>query len=211
MGFLKELGSAVGSIAGVVIGTPIILAGEVVNSDFIKEVGEGACKATANTGKVLGSLAEGTVECVSGLVSSDSAKASRGFEQVVDTGVKTVAGVGLGVLNLADKGINTIGAIAEGDKDKAVKIGKELVKTACVATLAVGVFDAVDGAIDDEFDLFDHDDSDSYQLVENPDTHHVEPHERELSDGSVIWVDGDGDTTVDTHDGWEQHNPDYRI
>ena len=41
--------------------------------------------------------------------------------------------------------------------------------------------------------------------------HHVTPHERVLSDGRTIWVDGDGDTTVDTSDGWFQGNPNYRI
>lgn len=41
--------------------------------------------------------------------------------------------------------------------------------------------------------------------------HHVSPHYRTLPDGREIWVDGDGDTTVDTYDGWMQHNPDYRV
>ena len=48
-------------------------------------------------------------------------------------------------------------------------------------------------------------------LTENPNMHHVTPHERVLSDGRTIWVDGDGDTTVDTSDGWFQGNPNYRI
>ncbi|PEE25959.1 hypothetical protein CON98_33140, partial [Bacillus toyonensis] len=50
-----------------------------------------------------------------------------------------------------------------------------------------------------------------YTTEENPNAHHVTPHERVLPDGRTIWVDGDGDTSVDTQGGWEQHNPDYRI
>ena len=50
-----------------------------------------------------------------------------------------------------------------------------------------------------------------YTAEENPNTHHVTPHERVLPDGRTIWVDGDGDTSVHTQGGWEQHNPDYRI
>ena len=50
-----------------------------------------------------------------------------------------------------------------------------------------------------------------YATEENPNTHHVTPHERTLPDGRTIWIDGDGDSRVDTQGGWEQHNPDYRI
>ena len=42
MGFIKDLGKSAGFVAGMVIGTPISLVGEVVNSDFIKEIGIGA-------------------------------------------------------------------------------------------------------------------------------------------------------------------------
>lgn len=53
--------------------------------------------------------------------------------------------------------------------------------------------------------------NDSYYIVENPNMHHVEPHWRHYSDGSKTWVDGDGDSTVNTYKGWKQHNPNYRI
>jgi len=40
---------------------------------------------------------------------------------------------------------------------------------------------------------------------------HVEPHWRILPDGTQIWVDGDGDTSVHTDGGWTQTNPDFRV
>jgi len=53
-------------------------------------------------------------------------------------------------------------------------------------------------------------DPDYYQDEES-DTHFVSPHERQLQDGSTIWVDGDGDTSVDLDvgegGGWIQSNP----
>lgn len=113
-----------------------------------------------------------------------------------------------------------IGAIANGDSEKAIKVGKELAKTACVGVFAIGLCDLVDGVIDIDVDDMDEhvvasgylvaQDMDDYELVENVDVHHVQPFERQLADGSVIWVDGDGDTSVDTFDGWVQSNPDYR-
>ena len=41
MGFIKDLGKFAGSVAGIAIGAPICLVGEVVKSDFIQEIGEG--------------------------------------------------------------------------------------------------------------------------------------------------------------------------
>lgn len=67
-------------------------------------------------------------------------------------------------------------------------------------------------------DIYEDGDNDSYEggdedvlIEEGDDTHFVSPHERELEDGSTIWVDGDGDTSVDLDieegGGWEQGNP----
>lgn len=54
-----------------------------------------------------------------------------------------------------------------------------------------------------------------YIQIENDNTHSVQPHERTLASGQTIWVDGDGDTTIDRTaeqgGGWEQSNPDYRV
>lgn len=218
MGFLKDLGQVAGQIAGAAIAAPVILVGEVVNSKYIKDIGEAAGNATAHTGEILGFVAEGTVKCASGIINNDSKKVDEGFSEVVETSAKTVVGMGKGLIKTAEKGIDTVVAIAEGDTDKAIQTGKELVKIAAVSTLAVGVCDVI-GGIDLDHDgvpdiLEDHGlfgDKDDVQLVENPNMHYVSPHYRTLPDGRKIWVDGDGDTTVDTYDGWMQHNPDYRV
>lgn len=218
MGFLKDLGQVAGQIAGVAIAAPVILVGEVVKSDYIKEIGEAAGNVTAHTGEILGSVAESTVKCASGIINNDSKKVNEGFSEVVETSAKTVVGMGKGLVKTAEKGIDTVAAIADGDTDKAIRTGKELVKIAAVSTLAVGICDVI-GGLDLDHDgipdiLEDHGlfgDKDNVQLVENPNMHYVSPHNRTLPDGREIWVDGDGDTTVDTYDGWVQHNPDYRI
>ncbi len=111
-------------------------------------------------------------------------------------------------------------AIREGDTDKAIEAGKELAKVAAVGVFSVGVIDIIDG-VDGIADGVEGDSvaqasapeatDVEYATEENPNTHHVTPHERVLPDGRTIWVDGDGDTSVNTQGGWEQHNPDYRI
>ena len=105
--------------------------------------------------------------------------------------------------------IETAGAIMDGDTDKAVKVGKELVKTAAIAALAVTVTDVIDGL--DIFDDVDNTLADNDEFIENPNVHHVTPHERILADGRRIWVDGDGDTSIDTFEGWNQTNPNYKV
>jgi len=104
---------------------------------------------------------------------------------------------------VASQGLATATAIASGDTETAIKAGKELAKVAIVSTVAVGIGDVVEG-------LFDGDD-DVYALVENEGTHYVTPHWRTLSDGSRIWVDGDGNTSINQGTGWIQSNPDFRV
>jgi len=217
MGFLKNLGTVAGSIAGTVIGGTVGLVGEAVDSKFLKEVGEGVYQVSKKSGQLVGSFAEGTFECASGILTDNKEKVSNGFEQIVDATSETVVNVGRGMVNVVGKSIETVDAIIKGDNEKALEVGKDLVKVLAIGFLAVGVVDMIDGF--DGFDGIDTDDTDvvdasndgDYLLVDNDATHHVTPHYRTLSNGSEIWVDGDGDTSVDTGDGWTQHNPDFRV
>jgi len=204
MGFIKDIGKLAGGMLGATLGLPVYLAGEIVNSDFLREIGDGVFKVTEHTGELLGNVTEGVTETVYGIATSDSTMQSNGVSKVVDSGVSYVKGVANGVIKTAENGIYTTLAILDGDTDKAIKVGKELIKTAAVASIAIGINDVLDG-----LDVFD--DTDDVNLIENPNIHHVRPHERTLPDGRTIWVDGDGDTSIDTYDGWYQSNPDYRV
>ena len=210
MGFLKDIGKIAGSVAGAMIAAPVYIAGEIVNSDTLREVATGAYKVSGRTGELLGSVTEGVAEAVYGTVTSDGAMYSNGIDKVFDSGGTYIEGVGKGIAKMATNGLETVGAILDGDTDTAIKVGKEMAKTVAVGVLAVGVLDVIDGidgfdGADDGLLIADNDD-----FIENPNLHHVTPHERLLSDGSTIWVDGDGDTSVDTFNGWVQSNPDYK-
>jgi len=215
MGKGKEIGAIFGAIAGTVVGLPVHIAAAVTESDFLSEISEGITKVSMNTGALLGDVAEGTSETIKGVVNEDKKLQKQGIDRVINSGTTYVKGVGKGVAKLAGNGIETIGAVVDGDTEKAKKVGKEIVKTVAVGVMAIGVADVVDGIIDADFDLDIQDDgfedvANEEFLLEHPDMHHVTPHERVLSDGTSIWVDGDGDTTVDTYDGWYQDNPSYK-
>lgn len=208
MGFIKDLGKLAGTVAGVAIGAPISLVGEVVKSDFIQEIGEGVFQVSGRTGELLGNATEGVAETVYGALTSDKAMQSKGIDKVVDSGVTYTKGIVKGTAKMAENVVETGCAIMDGDTDKAIKVGKEIVKTAAVATFAITVTDVLDGI--GVFDDADETLADSDDFIENPNIHHVTPHERVLADGRHIWVDGDGDTSIDTYDGWIQSNPNYK-
>ena len=145
MGFFKKLGHLAGSVTGLAVSTPVYLVGEIIKSDYIKEIATVAADVTAHTGKVLGSVTDSTLKCASGIITQDSSKAEEGFSEVIESATNTMVGIGKGLINTVEKGIDTVSAIADGDSEKAIKIGKELVKIAAVSTLAVGICDVIGG------------------------------------------------------------------
>lgn len=224
MEFIKDLGSFAGKVAGGVVGGAIEIVGEVADSDFIKDIGKGVNQVSSRSGELLGRLAEGTVDTVTGIISDDDYLKNKGKSQFINATVDTITGVANGVVTVGKKGIDTAGAILNGDTEKAIECGKDLVKIAAVSTLSIGVIDIIDGldAVDildgtnqmvlsDGIDIDDTVDADFNDVgIENPNMHSVTPHWRTLSDGREIWIDGDGDTSINTGDGWIQHNPNYK-
>lgn len=207
MSFFKNLGKGLGEGAGFVLGGSVKAAGKFINNDFIQEIGESVDGSMKNTGNILGNVADGIAEVGIGALENDSVRRDKGFS---DLG-KTTKVVGDQLLTAAGQivgdAIDTVDGIIEGDLDKVKQSGRSLVKVVAVSTIAIGIVEAVDG-----FDTSGTESlvaADSTQ-IENPNTHYVSPHERILPSGEVIWVDGDGDTSIDRDTGWTQTNPNYR-
>lgn len=215
MSLIKLATRAVAKVTAEVVGGAIEAVGEVTNSNFIKDVGKGVNKATVKTGEIVGNIADGMYDAIGGLITDDKQQAKRGYKEIIGTVQDTATTIGKGIVHVSEKGVETVQAIREGDTDKVIEAGKELAKVAAVGVFSVGVIDIIDGAdgIAEgvESDSMAQATDAEYATEENPNTHHVTPHERTLPDGRTIWIDGDGDSSVDTQGGWEQHNPDYRI
>lgn len=218
--FFKSLGEGLGSLSGEILGGAIKKVGEVTDSRFIQEVGTGVNHSMQYTGNLLGNLADGAVNVGVGIINKDDEKIEQGFGEignnVTDFGKRALHSVGT-VLVESDKAIE---AFSQGDYETAKRSGEMLAKMAAVGALSVGVIEVVDGidvsqTVTDvsntsnvSGDLNAHND---YMQIENYNTHEVSPHFRELPNGQIIWVDGDGDTSVDRDTGWTQTNPNYRI
>lgn len=207
MSFLKDFFTSTGQGAGFVLGSAIQAVGHAIDSKFIKEVGQGVESSMTYTGVILGNVADGVVDVGVGIAYHDERKIEQGFSNLGNTAVDVGSQMVNTVATVAKEGINTVGCIIDGDLDGAKESAKHLGKVAVVSALAIGIVDVVDGIDDTEMQA----DNPQYLTMDNPNTHYVEPHERVLSDGRVIWVDGDGDTSVHRDTGWFQTNPDYRV
>lgn len=230
MGFLKGLGSFVGQVAGDVVGGMVKVVGEVSGSKFIEEIGDGVKKASYFAGDKLGEAASGTWDIAAGVITQDEDKLDAGLNDIGKAVGDTAKAAGHTVCNVVKNGTDTVGGLLDGDHDRAIEGAKGLLKVGAVGALSFGIIDLVDGVdgVDGETsdtpNITEKDGGstqaaadteagadDEVVLVENPNSHHVEPHWRTLPSGETIWVDGDGDTSVNTFEGWEQSNPAYRV
>lgn len=232
MGFLKELGSLTGVVVGTVIGGPVKFVGEISGVRILEDIGDGVKKATTATGETIGKAASGIWDVGAGLVTNDNSKIDEGFKDVGGAVSTTVQGIGNTIINVAENGGKVVNGALNGDNEAMKSGARGLVTTAAIGALAIGIADMVvdfDGSDDNliaqeaDIDLANQEHLAQNQmsviestannevlLTENPNSHHVEPHWRELPDGTKIWVDGDGDSTVNSTEGWTQSNPDYR-
>lgn len=224
MGFLKELGKLAGDVAGTVVGGTVKVVGEVTGVKLIEEIGDGVKRASSFAGETIGQAASGIWDIGAGLVTQDQRQLDEGLGDIGGAIGSTARGVGMTVVNVVENGGKVVGGVFNGNGEQFAEGAKGLVKTAAIGALAIGVIDVVDGADgapgeaavaaeepDTSVEAGQPDvAAEDVTLVENPNTHHVEPHWRTLPDGREVWVDGDGDSSVNTTGGWEQHNPDYR-
>ncbi|MDN4493069.1 hypothetical protein [Ureibacillus aquaedulcis] len=258
MGFLKELGEGAGWLIGNATGGIIKGVGELTDSDFIRDIGDGVKNSTEFAGKQLGNVAEGVWNVGSGIVTKDDYKIDHGFDDLGEGIGNTAKAIGQGISSTVNNIGDVAGGLKAGDSDRALYGAKQLGKTALIATLGVTVLDIADvvdvngneGGFDNGnngdnlatseiakangFDGGSNDVSTStsafermmdinqnsagnidYVQADNSNSHSVEPHWRTLSNGDTIWVDGDGDTSVNQSieegGGWTQSNPNYRI
>ncbi|MFC5588746.1 hypothetical protein ACFPRA_07605 [Sporosarcina soli] len=228
MSFLKGLGSLVGGVVGEVVGGTVKVVGEVTNSDFVREIGDGVKHASYFAGEKLGEAASGTWDIASGIITQDQDKLDDGLSDMGKAIGDTARAAGHTICNVVENGTDVVGGLLDGDNERLKDGAKGIVKVGVVGALSFGVIDLIDGGdvthadptmtaspsvpgLDTTPNAEPALPAENISLVENPNSHHVEPHWRTLSDGTEIWVDGDGDSSVNTYEGWTQSNPDYRV
>lgn len=197
MGFFKEIGNGLGSLAGAVIGTPIKVIGELTDIKLIEDIGSGVEKASTFAGDTLGTFTDGAVGVVTGIIQDDESKKDEGWDNLGDAVGTTAKGVYHTAKNVVVNSGEIIGGALDGDMDSVKKGAAGIVTTVTIGALALGVIDVVDGA----------DGGTEIAQVEAPtETHHVEGHHvdsYERGDGTVVnGYERGGEV------GYERSNPD---
>ena len=233
MGFLGDMSKyAIGAL-GSVTGGVVKVVGEVTQSEFLSEVGEGVIVASKHTGAVVGEAVDGAADVVAGLANENREQRDRGFKQM-GRSVETMGRqVGAAASSVFESGGEVYHGLNTDDPERAKRGARELAKLVAVATVAVGVVDIIDGAEVAEAPAVDsgsqwmasgdgpvdaHPVSAPSAPITDPGLHTVEPHPVSgyvTADGVTVsdyWRDGDGDLGVDlTRDeggGYLQTDPD---
>jgi len=221
MGFLKNLGSVVGKVAGGTVGGGIEIVGILVGSDFVQEVGQGVYQSTVMSTETLGSLADGTISAVYGVVTEDEKRIKEGFSEAENAIKTTATGVGRTIAYTANGVGEVYNGLTRNDLEMAGQGVRKVAKVVAISTLAVGITELLDlgdaiiadteilgeSIISDAEIVSDTVIADAEILYENAseravDTHYVEPHyvnEYTRTDGTFVegyWRDGDGNTSV---------------
>ncbi|MBM7563094.1 hypothetical protein [Paenibacillus sacheonensis] len=145
MDILKGIGKLAGDVTGKVLGGTVRVAGELVHSDYIKEIGNDVERVTAKTGEIAGQAASGVWDVGAGLVTSDKHQAKSGLNELGDVVTTTVKSAGQGIEYVVNSGADLVTGIKERDTELMKDSAKKLGRAAAVTILAVGVVDLVDG------------------------------------------------------------------
>lgn len=146
MSFLKGLGQFAGEVTGRVLGGTVRVVGEVVRSDYIKEIGNGVEQATITTGRTAGELASGIYDVASGAIRRDGDAVNGGLNDIGGAVKTTATGVVSSVKYVYDSGKDVVVGLREENYAKAKSGAKGLVTAAAISVIAVGLIDVLDGA-----------------------------------------------------------------
>ncbi|TCN01039.1 hypothetical protein EV294_101491 [Paenibacillus sp. BK033] len=145
MDLLKGFGKLAGDFTGRVLGGTVRVAGELVHSDYIKEIGNDVERVTAKTGELAGRAASGVWDVGAGLISADKQQTKTGLHDLGDAVTITVKGAGQGIEYVVESGKEVVTGMKENDKQLIKDGAKKLGKAAAVSIIAVGVIDIIDG------------------------------------------------------------------
>jgi hypothetical protein len=145
MSLLKTIGKYAGKTAGIAVGGPIQVIGELTGSEVIEDIGKGVRKASEFAGTTVGEAAGGAAGTVAGIINDNPAQRDQGLSDIGSAVGRTAKGVYYTAKNTVQNGGEVIGGFMDGDHDRAKKGAISIAKTVAIGALAVGVVDVLDG------------------------------------------------------------------
>ncbi|MGD6816334.1 HNH endonuclease [Metabacillus sp. 113a] len=145
MSLLREIGKFAGKAAGVVVGGPIQIVGELTGVEIIEDIGKGVRKSSEFAGDTVGQVASGAVDTVSGIINDNPKQLDKGLGDMGGAVTRTAKGVMVTAKNTIHNGGEVIGGFIDGDSDRIKGGASSIVKTVAIGALAVGLVDVLDG------------------------------------------------------------------
>ncbi|WP_394140023.1 HNH endonuclease [Cytobacillus oceanisediminis] len=146
MSLIRNIGKYAGKCAGILIGGPIQIVGELTGIELLEDIGKGVQKASEFAGDTAGQVASGAVDTVAGLVNENPSQRDKGLGNMGNAVSRTAKGVVVTAKNTLENGGEVIGGMLDGDNDRIKKGASSIVKTVAIGALAVGLVDVIDGA-----------------------------------------------------------------
>jgi hypothetical protein len=146
MGFLRKSGKLLGQTAGFVLGEPIKFVGKKLGSELVTEIGDGVKKASTFAGDTVGQVAGGVYDTAAGLIGKDEHQRNQGLGEIGEAIGRTARGVVQTGKGVYVNGKDVYEGLKDGNRSQLKSGAAGIVKTAAVATIAIGVVDFIEGA-----------------------------------------------------------------
>lgn len=174
-----------------------------------EDLGEGVISTAKAVGQGVTSTAKSVGNVAEGMIDGDEERWKQGLRDVGKTVAVATLGVSLlEIADVVDVNDNEGGNIGI-DNNMAVENNAQSNNVHWVDS---NTGNAV--SVESNSETIAKEVDQEYVHTDNPNNHSVEPHERTLANGETIWIDGDGDSSIDRTaeqgGGWNQSNPDYR-
>jgi hypothetical protein len=144
-GYIHTYAEKGGDIAGQVIGTPVSLIGQKMDSPFVDDLGKSLHGATKFSSDLFGQLGQGTWKTTHGLVTRNKADLYEGIGEYTNAAGRTVKAVYKTSTYTLKNSAAVINGVYNKDYDKALAGIKGVGKVVMVGAVAITVFDLVDG------------------------------------------------------------------
>lgn len=147
---LKKAGIIGGAVVGCVIGGTISVIGKVSNKKFVDQLGSSIVDSTIMTGDIVGTVASGATEVISGVVKKDIPQKTKGKKELKKAGGKVVDNFVDNFKTVADSGEEIFNGVKKRDHKKVVKSVKRLAKVIIIGAITVGAIKLNDDDENDE-------------------------------------------------------------
>ena len=169
MDALKKTGIIIGAVAGGIVGGGISLIGKLSKKKIVDDLGSDIVSSSILMGGLVGEVASGTTDIVSGKVTKNAEKVQEGVDDIKGVGKQFVDNVVENVSYVVDTSGEIATGIKEKDKSRVSRGAKKLAKWITVGAITVGIVKIAKTEDDNPKDILPEEISDTQKISANED------------------------------------------